>query len=100
IARILKIDTQAIPAEKSWAYDRIIDGIEKGAIKGLWVVATNPAHSWVNQNRVRALREKLDFLVVQDLYHSTEIARMADLVLPAAGTGEKEGVLINSERRL
>ena len=100
ISRILNIDTSVIPAEKSWAYDQIIDGIDAGLIKGLWVVATNPAHSWVNQNRVRALREKLDFLVVQDLYHSTEMAEMADLVLPAAGTGEKEGVLINSERRL
>lgn len=100
ISRILGVDTSVIPAEKSWAYDQIIDGVERGDIRGLWVIATNPAHSWTNQNRVRALRDKLDFLVVQDLYASTEMAQMADLVLPAAGTGEKEGVLINSERRL
>jgi assimilatory nitrate reductase catalytic subunit len=42
----------------------------------------------------------LEFLVVQDMYATTETAQRADLVLPAAGWGEKEGVLINSERRL
>jgi assimilatory nitrate reductase catalytic subunit len=63
-------------------------------------VATNSAHSWIDQRRFAALRDKLDFLVVQDLYATTETARMADLVLPAAGWGEKEGIFINSERRL
>ena len=74
--------------------------VETGKIKGLWVIATNPAHSWINQGRFAKLREKLEFLVVQDMYHSTETAKMADLVLPAAGWGEKDGVFINSERRL
>jgi anaerobic selenocysteine-containing dehydrogenase len=37
---------------------------------------------------------------VQDLYPTTETARRADLVLPAAGWGEKEGTFINSERRV
>ena len=43
---------------------------------------------------------QLDFLVVQDMYHSTETAELADLLLPAAGWGEKEGTFINSERRV
>lgn len=100
VARILQIEPAAIPTEKSWAYDQIIDGIDSGAIRGLWVIATNTAHSWINQSRFAAIRAKLGFLVVQDMYASTETARLADLVLPAAGWGEKDGVLINSERRL
>lgn len=99
VARILGLDPSRIPAQKGWAYDQIIDGIESGEIKGLWVIATNPAHSWINQNRFAALRGRLDFLVVQDMYATTETARSADLVLPAAAWGEKTGVLINSERR-
>ena len=43
---------------------------------------------------------RLDFLVVQDMYHTTETARLADLLLPAAGWGEKDGTFINSERRI
>ncbi|MEM9480176.1 MAG: nitrate reductase [Verrucomicrobiota bacterium] len=100
IARIIGVDESKIPQEPSWAYDQIIDGIESGKIKGLWVIATNTAHSWINQSRARRLLDKLDFLVVQDMYHSTETAAHADLVLPAAGWAEKEGTFINSERRI
>lgn len=100
VASILQLEPDRIPAQKGWAYDEILDGIERGEIKGLWVIATNTAHSWINSGRFRDLRSKLEFLVVQDLYDTTETALMADLILPAAGWGEKEGVFINSERRL
>ena len=100
VARILEIDEQRIPQENSWAYNEIIEGILRGKIKGLWVICTNPAHSWINQSAARDILDRLDFLVVQDMYHSTETARQAHLVLPAAGWGEKEGTFINSERRI
>jgi anaerobic selenocysteine-containing dehydrogenase len=99
VADILEIPEENIPRQPSWAYSEIIEGIRSGAIRGLWIIATNTAHSWINQSDVRELLAKLDFLVVQDMYHSTETAVMADLVLPAAGWGEKEGTFINSERR-
>jgi assimilatory nitrate reductase catalytic subunit len=100
VARILGLDAAVIPQQASRAYDRILDAVEAGEIKALWIIATNTAHSWVNQGRFARLRDKLDFLVVQDMYATTETARQADLVLPAAGWGEKDGVFINSERRL
>ena len=99
VADILGIDVEKIPSQGSWNYDRIIEGIDRGEIRGLWVIATNPAHSWIHQGNLHKLLGKLDFLVVQDMYHSTETAQYADLVLPAAGWGEKEGTFINSERR-
>ena len=99
VADELGLDVARIPSQASWPYDRIMEGIERGEIRGLWVIATNPAHSWIDQDRARNLLAKLDFLVVQDMYHSTETAQQADLVLPAAGWGEKEGTFINSERR-
>jgi assimilatory nitrate reductase catalytic subunit len=99
VASILDIDVGCIPSEGSWSYDRIIEGVRNNEIKGLWVIATNPAHSWIDQGDVKELLDKLDFLVVQDMYLSTETAAHADLVLPAAGWGEKEGTFINSERR-
>ncbi len=63
------------------------------------MVATNTAHSWIDQDDVRNLLGRLDVLVVQDLYPTTETAQLADIVLPAAGWGEKEGTFVNSERR-
>lgn len=100
VAGILGIEPSVIPNDKSLAYDQILDGIDRGVIRGLWVIATNTAHSWINHRHFGELRKKLEFLVVQDMYATTETAQMADLVLPAAGWGEKEGVFINSERRL
>ena len=100
VARILGIDAARIPSKHSLAYDQIIDGIDAGKIKALWLVATNTAHSWINQCALDGVFKKLDLLVVQDMYHTTESARRADLVLPAAGWGEKDGTFINSERRI
>jgi assimilatory nitrate reductase catalytic subunit len=99
VARILGSPVAKIPSDNSLAYDKIIDGIESCEIRALWVIATNPEHSWINQGRLRELRDKLEFLVVQDMYDSTETAQLADLILPAAGWGEKDGTFINSERR-
>jgi assimilatory nitrate reductase catalytic subunit len=99
VAGVLGIDVGRIPDRGSWAYDQIVEGIRTGDIKALWVVATNSAHSWIHQNDVRDLLGRLDLLVVQDLYATTETAQLADIVLPAAGWGEKEGTFVNSERR-
>ncbi len=100
IAGILGIDPSLIPTAPSLAYDQIVQGIRDDKIKGLWVIATNSSHSWVQQKEFNEILAKLDFLVVQDLYFTTETAQHADLVLPAAGWGEKEGTFINSERRI
>jgi len=100
VARLLEIDPAVIPNRTSWAYNEIMEGILRGRIKGLWVVATNTAHSWINQHQALDILGRLDFLVVQDMYHTTETAQIANLVLPAAAWGEKEGTFINSERRV
>jgi assimilatory nitrate reductase catalytic subunit len=100
VADVLCIDEATIPHEAGWPYHRILEGILRGEIHGLWIVATNPAHSWINQGMVRDVLQRLDFLVVQDMYHTTDTAQLADLILPAAGWGEKDGTFINSERRI
>jgi ferredoxin-nitrate reductase len=100
VESLLGLPAGTVPSENSWAYDRIVDGIESGAIRGLWIIATNSSHSWIQQRRFNELLGRLEFLVVQDLYTTTETAQRADLLLPAAGWGEKEGTFINSERRL
>lgn len=100
VSDILEIPYENITTQTSLAYDEILDAVADGKIKGLWIIATNPFHSWVDSKKIAKLRENLDFLVVQDMYKTTESARLADLVLPAAAWGEKEGCFINSERRI
>ena len=100
VADVLGVDVQRIPDRNSLAYDQILEKVLAGSIKGLWIVATNTAHSWINQGHLQDVLDRLDFLVVQDMYSTTETAERADLVLPAAGWGEKDGTFINSERRI
>ena len=100
VADLLDIPVDRIPNQNSLAYDQIIDGVKEGKIKGLWVIATNPVHSWIGRENFTETLDQLDFLVVQDMYPSTETAQQADLLLPAAAWGEKDGTLINSERRI
>ena len=99
ISAILGVPDEKIPTQPSLAYDQIVQGIDDGKIKGLWVMATNSSHSWIDQDNFNRLADKLEFLVVQDLYPTTDTATRAHLFLPAAGWGEKEGTFINSERR-
>jgi assimilatory nitrate reductase catalytic subunit len=100
VGALLGIDAGRIPDRPSLAYDQIVEGVDAGRIKGLWVIATNSAHSWIHQRHLREALGRLEFLVVQDMYSTTDTAQLAHLVLPAAGWGEKEGTFINSERRV
>jgi assimilatory nitrate reductase catalytic subunit len=100
VARILGIPVERIPAANSLAYDEILERVHDGRIKGLWVIGTNPSHSWIDHERLNSDLGRLEFLVVQDAYTTTETARQAHLLLPAAAWGEKEGTFINSERRI
>jgi assimilatory nitrate reductase catalytic subunit len=78
---------------------QMFEAIERGEIKALWVMATNPA---VSLPRARAMREalaKLDFFVVSDNVISNDtISAGAQILLPAAAWGEKDGSVTNSER--
>ena len=100
VAQILGIPPACIPSSSSKAYDQILDDAASGKIKALWIVATNTAHSWIDQPRFREAMDRLEFVAVQDMYATTATAQHAHLFLPAAGWGEKSGTLINSERRI
>ena len=72
--------------------------INEGRIKALWVMATNPAVSLPDANRVREALETVPFLVVSDIIADTDTSVHADVRLPAAGWGEKDGTVTNSDR--
>ncbi|WP_237055303.1 nitrate reductase [Microbulbifer sediminum] len=74
--------------------------VECGDIKAIWIMATNPAVSMPDAERVtRALRQ-CPLVVVSDCVDDTDTARCADLLLPATGWAEKDGTVTNSERRI
>lgn len=68
-----------------------------GKVKALWILGTNPAVSMPRVERVRAALGVCPFVVVSDCW-PTDTTRFASVVLPAAGWGEKDGTVTNSER--
>jgi assimilatory nitrate reductase catalytic subunit len=97
-ADIIDVPESLIPTKRGYAYPQIIDAINRGEIKALWVVATNPLVSYPDQTALRKALKKLDILVVQDSFMS-DTAEIADVVFGAATWSEKEGCYTNSERR-
>jgi len=100
LAAIWGIDESRLPTKRGWAYPDIVEAAVAKKIRALWIIATNPLVSYPNQDVLRHGLSNLDFLVVQDGYHPTPTTELADLVLPAAIWGEKEGTYTNSERRV
>ncbi|AZC23653.1 nitrate reductase [Pseudomonas sessilinigenes] len=91
---------ERLPETPGLSAIELFEQLHSGRIKALWIACTNPAQSLPDQNRVRAALLKCPFVVLQEAFATTETAAFADLLLPAASWGEKEGSVTNSERRV
>ncbi|MCQ2996886.1 molybdopterin-dependent oxidoreductase [Pseudomonas syringae] len=78
----------------------LFEQMQNGKIKAVWIACTNPAQSLPDQTRIREALSACPFVILQEAFRTTETARFADLLLPAASWGEKEGSVTNSERRI
>jgi len=76
-----------------------IDAAAEGRLKALYIMGDNPMVSDPDQAHVQAALERLDFLVVQDIF-PTPTTALADVVLPAASYAEKDGTFTSTERRV
>jgi len=88
-----------LPEETGLTVVEIINAAYDGRIKALYIMGENPMVSDPDINHVRQALEKIDFLVVQDIFLS-ETAELADVVLPGASFAEKDGTFTNTERRI
>jgi anaerobic selenocysteine-containing dehydrogenase len=100
LAAIWKVPVERIPTARGLAYPDIIEAALEKKVRALWIIATNPVVSFPNFGVLTQALETLEFLVVQDGFCPTPTTEFADLVLPAAIWGEKEGTYTNSERRV
>jgi anaerobic selenocysteine-containing dehydrogenase len=99
LARVWNLEPKKIPhATPPTHAMQIMRYVEDGSIRLLWVSGTNPVVSMPELDRMRSIlsQERL-FLVVQDIFLS-ETAQLADVVLPAAASGEKTGTFTNADR--
>lgn len=88
-----------IPEKQGLTIPDVLDGIETGDVEALYVFGENPLRSDPDGNHVQHCLEKIEFLVVQDIF-MTETAELADVVLPGACFAEKDGTFTSTERRV
>lgn len=100
VAKALGVDPSIFPTKPTLPYNVIIEKIISGEIKALWILCTNPRHSWSNNSQFAQAMKNLEFFVVQDLYEDTDSSKECDLFLPVVPSIKKEGTLINTERRI
>ncbi len=90
----------SLPAAPGKTAVELFEALRAGDIKAVWIACTNPAQSLPEQKKVREALAHAEFVVLQEAYLGTETAEYADLLLPAAAWGEKDGTVTNSERRI
>ncbi|MEZ5639822.1 MAG: molybdopterin-dependent oxidoreductase [Burkholderiaceae bacterium] len=90
----------AVPATPGRTAVDMFQAAADGAIRALWICCTNPAQSLPEQSVVRRALERAELVIVQEAFAGTATCAYADLLLPAASWGEKEGTVTNSERRI
>ena len=98
IARFWGVDS--LPEKPGLTATQMVEALEEGKMKAIWIICTNPLVSLPDAKRVEKALQQAKFVVVQDISSKNAAIPYADLVLPAAGWAEKEGTMTNSERRI
>lgn len=98
-AKFAKAWETELPDKPGLTVVEMVNEILAGNMRALYVFGENPAISDPNLNHSREALEKVEFLVVQDIFF-TETAKYADVVLPGACFAEKNGTFTNTERRV
>ncbi|RDE18219.1 nitrate reductase [Motiliproteus coralliicola] len=78
----------------------LIEAIERGQVKAIWIMGTNPVVSLPDSDRVARALAGCETVIVSDCVADTDTSRTADILLPALGWSEKDGTVTNSERRI
>ncbi len=88
-----------LPNKQGMSWPEMFSAIERGSLKGLYLIGVDPYQLGMPEQQVREALDKLEFLVVEDTVHN-RASEAAHLVLPASSFVEKDGTAINSERRM
>jgi assimilatory nitrate reductase catalytic subunit len=101
VARVARFwGSQRVATKPGLKAVELFDAIERGTIKALWIMSTNPVVSMPAADRVRRALQSCELVVVSDCVRDTDTTRYAHVLLPAAAWGEKQGTVTNSERRI
>ncbi len=89
---------ESVPDKPGLTATEMIEALDEGRIKAIWIACTNPLVSLPDLDRVERALKRAELVIVSDAYHPTDSTRCAHVLFPAAGWAEKSGTLTNSER--
>ena len=92
--------TNKLPNKNGTTAVDIFDQIEKGKIKAIWIMATNPAVTLPNSYKIKDALDKCPLVIVSESFTTSETIKYANVVFPAQPWGEKSGTVTNAERRI
>ena len=99
VAAVWDFPHEALSGKVGLTTVEIMQAAHTGSIKGMYIMGENPMLTDPNLNHTRESIQKLEFLVVQDIF-STETTAYADVILPGVAFAEKNGTFVNSDRRV
>ena len=88
-----------LSSKRGWGALEMMEQAATGGLKGIYIAGENPAALFPGSSPVREALDRLELLVVQDLF-MTETASRADIIFPAASFAEKEGTFTNLEGKM
>jgi predicted molibdopterin-dependent oxidoreductase YjgC len=91
------VQKKELPAEPGIGIDRLVEAIERGQVKAMWIEGGSRTRSFFPNRRLFEALQKLEFLVVADSYHSP-LTAIADVVLPVSANLEKDGTFTSFDR--
>jgi formate dehydrogenase alpha subunit len=99
VARVWDIDFNALSGDRGLTTVEMMHAAHRSDIKAMYIMGENPVVTDPNAGHTVEALEKLEFVVVQDIF-ANETTPYADVILPAASFAEKEGAFVTSDRRV
>ncbi|CAB1059077.1 NAD-dependent formate dehydrogenase alpha subunit @ selenocysteine-containing [Olavius sp. associated proteobacterium Delta 1] len=99
VAAVWDFPYEALSGKIGLTTVEIMQAAHGGKVKGMYIMGENPMLTDPNQNHTREALERLEFLVVQDIF-ATDTTALADVILPGVAFAEKNGTFVNSDRRV
>jgi assimilatory nitrate reductase catalytic subunit len=100
VERLWGLPAHTLSARPGLPAVALFDALRSGKVKAVWIACTNPVHSMPDIGHVREALQRAELVIVQEAFGNTDTVPYADVLLPAATWGEKEGTVTNSERRI
>jgi len=99
VASVWNFPFEALSGKIGLTTVEIMQAVHDGKIKGMYIMGENPMLTDPNQKHTQKALERIEFLVVQDIF-PTETTDYADVILPGVSFAEKNGTFVNSDRRV